>query len=107
MADKENNKTRVEVVEGNVAVESGGEEVAVSAGFATITAAGQSPFAPKQLLDAPNIKAIPQLFKGTVKFNLPQQEGAEGDVYNYVLLLIKTLKFLIKYFLVHPLVFQS
>ena len=72
-----NDKTRVEVVDGRVAVSSGSSSTDVNAGFATIAERGQAPSEPVALLPAPKLDQLPTEFsEDDIAIKLPKQSNS-------------------------------
>lgn len=66
-----------EVTTGEVSVSAQGRSVAVSAGFGTLTEQGRAPAAPRALLPAPDLSALPTLIHTwPLRFDKPAQPGA-------------------------------
>ncbi|MEE9356048.1 MAG: FecR domain-containing protein [Methylococcaceae bacterium] len=69
--------TQAEVVEGKVAVGSGGQTVIIPKGFGTIAKKGKPPVKPVKLLSAPSFIDPPDLFEASdITFELNHLDGA-------------------------------
>lgn len=78
-ANEQGNTSRSEVTEGLVAANGAGQDVAIAAGFGTLTRAGQPPAAPRRLLPAPALPAdTTSLTRLPLQFAWPAVDGAVG-----------------------------